>query len=211
VPCQCRQAHTPRRIVLTGGPGGGKTAVLELVQRTLCEHVKVLPEAAGIVFGGGFPRGGDPSVQRAAQRAIFHVQCELEAAAELGNPAIILCDRGTVDAVAYWPGPGDMWSELGTTLNAQQSRYAAVIHLRTPLAGYNHQNPLRIESPAEAGIIDARIATAWTGHPRRHFVDSTSDFLVKAQRAIGLIRAELPGCCRSHILAPDADAEPGAR
>jgi nucleoside-triphosphatase THEP1 len=43
-----------RRVVLTGGPGGGKTAVLELVQRTLCEHVKVLPEAAGMVFRGGF-------------------------------------------------------------------------------------------------------------------------------------------------------------
>ena len=212
VPCRCRAAHTPRRVVLTGGPGGGKTAVLELVQRTLCEHVKVLPEAAGIVFGGGFPRGGDPVVLRAAQRAIFHVQRELEASAEIGNPAIILCDRGTVDGVAYWPGPGDMWSELGTTLAAEQHRYAAVIHLRTPLVGYNHQNPLRIESSTEAGIIDERIAAAWTGHASRHVVGSTSDFLTKAQRAIELICAELPECCsRQTRAASDTAAAPVAR
>jgi hypothetical protein len=104
-----------------------------------------------MVFRGGFPRDGDPSIHRAAQRAIFHVQCELEAAADVGNPAIVLCDRGTVDGVAYWPGPSDMWAELGTTLAAQHDRYASVIHLRTPLVGYNHQNSLRIESQATNG------------------------------------------------------------
>ncbi|MEO7730300.1 MAG: hypothetical protein ABIY55_04965, partial [Kofleriaceae bacterium] len=66
----CTQPHTSRRIVLTGGPGAGKTAVLELMRRTLCKHVTVLPEAAGIVFGGGFPRGAVPVLRRASQRAI---------------------------------------------------------------------------------------------------------------------------------------------
>ena len=40
-------------MVLTGGPGAGKTAVLEVVRRTFCEHVTVLPEAASILFMGG--------------------------------------------------------------------------------------------------------------------------------------------------------------
>ncbi len=31
-------------MVLTGGPGAGKTAILELVRRTLCPHVALLPE-----------------------------------------------------------------------------------------------------------------------------------------------------------------------
>lgn len=44
------------RVVLTGGPGAGKTAVLELVRRAVCRHVRVLPEAASVVYGGGFPR-----------------------------------------------------------------------------------------------------------------------------------------------------------
>jgi len=200
-PCPCAERHVPRLIVLTGGPGGGKTAVLELVQRTLCEHVRVLPEAAGIVFGGGFPRGITPAARRAAQRAIFYLQCELETASRDGNPAVLLCDRGTVDGAAYWPGPEDMWETLGTTLAAQQGRYAAVVHMRTPLVGYNHRNPLRTESPAEAGVIDESIAAAWTGHPRRHFVDSTSDFMHKAARAVELIRDEIPACCRRHLVA----------
>ena len=55
-PCACEDAHTRRRIVMTGGPGAGKTAVLELVRVHFCEHIKVLNEAASIVFGGGFPR-----------------------------------------------------------------------------------------------------------------------------------------------------------
>jgi hypothetical protein len=163
-------------------------------------HVKVLPEAAGIVFGGGFPRGGAGDVQRAAQRAIFYVQRELEAAADADKPAIVLCDRGTVDGAAYWPGPQELWAAVGTTRDEQLARYHAVIHLRTPPAdaGYNQQNPLRIESALEAAAIDARIAEAWTGHPRRFLVEPTSDFLIKAARALQVLREELPECCRRH-------------
>src|SRR6266576_2679682 len=75
--------------------------------------------AAGIVFGGGFPRAETAGHRRAAHRAIFYVQCELEAAADEENPTVILCDRGTVDGGAYWPGPEDLWSCVGTTLAEQ--------------------------------------------------------------------------------------------
>jgi predicted ATPase len=112
-PCKCREPHAHRRIVLTGGPGAGKTAVLELIRQYFCAHVKVLPEAAGIVFGGGFPLGDALELRRAAQRAIFYVQRELEAAGDANNPAIVLCDRGTVDGAAYWPGPGELWAAVG--------------------------------------------------------------------------------------------------
>lgn len=67
-----------RRIVLTGGPGSGKTACIELARRVFSHHVTTLSEAAGIVFGGGFPREPDVIARRCAQRAIFHVQVELE-------------------------------------------------------------------------------------------------------------------------------------
>jgi predicted ATPase len=198
--CDCRDTHAHIRIVLTGGPGAGKTAVLELVRQHFCEHVHVLPESAGIVFGGGFPRSTDPHALRAAQRAIFHVQRELEAAADPLNAAILLCDRGTVDGAAYWPGPDDLWGSVGTTLDEQLRRYDAVIHLRSPGAhgGYNHQNPLRLESATQAREVDERLLHAWAGHPRRFIVEPASDFLVKAKRVLDLLRAELPECCRSH-------------
>jgi predicted ATPase len=198
-PCECQQEHRSKRIVLTGGPGAGKTAVLELIRQHFCEHIRVLPEAASILFGGGFPRGQSAGERKASQRAIFAVQRQLESSAEAANnAAIVLCDRGTVDGFAYWPGPEDFWREVGTTRVAELRRYAAVIHLRPPAAGagYNHLNPLRIESAGQAAVIDERIFLAWEGHPRRFLIESAPSFLEKAARALEVIREELPPCCR---------------
>ena len=200
-PCACRHTtHSPRLVVLTGGPGAGKTAVLELVRRAFCRHVVVLPEAASIVFGGGFPRRSELPLRRAAQRAIARVQRELERAfLEIGEAAVILCDRGTLDGVAYWPDGADSYFEgLGTWREAEMQRYSAVIHLRPPneQQGYDHRNPLRTETAEAAARIDATIEHAWRDHPRRVFVESTDDFITKVQRAAEAIRAEVPSCCR---------------
>lgn len=198
--CPCRQPHPRRRIVLTGGPGAGKTAVLELVRQHFCEHVHVLHESASIVFGGGFPRRPHGEGRRAAQRAIFHVQRELEAVEEGENAAIVLCDRGTVDGAAYWPGPSDLWSSVGTTLADELARYNAVIHLRTPSMGegYNHVNPLRLESAGEAAAIDERLLHVWTTHPRRFVIEAHAAFLDKARHVLDILRNELPECCNHH-------------
>ena len=214
-PCDCRNRHRPRRVVLTGGPGAGKTAVLELIRLFFCEHVKTLPEAAGIVFGGHFPRSDVPLSRQAAQRAIFHIQRELEAVADLENAAVVLCDRGTVDCAAYWAGDGDLFSAVGTTRAIELARYDAVIHLRTPTspAAYNHDNPLRLESIEQAGAIDVQIASQWAEHPRLFVVEPTEDFLQKAARALAILRDEVPECCRHHVrrfLWDDGvSAEPG--
>lgn len=199
--CGCSTSHgTPRLVVLTGGPGAGKTAVLELIHHHFCEHVAVLPEAASIVFGGGFPRRTSVIGRQAAQRSIFRVQRELERLAlEEGSASIILCDRGTLDGAAYWPGDSpSFFRENETSLDAELARYAAVIHLRTPPAGngYNHANALRIESAREAAAIDAKILDLWAAHPRRYVVESTRYFLEKAARVVALVRAEVPECCR---------------
>ena len=64
--CACgRTFHETRLIAVTGGPGAGKTAVLEMALRSFCTHVGVLPEAAGVVFGGGFPRHDSEVARRA--------------------------------------------------------------------------------------------------------------------------------------------------
>lgn len=212
--CECAATHQSRRVVLTGGPGGGKTAVLELIRQSFCEHVKVLPEAAGVVFGGGFPREEDVACKQAAQRAIFYIQRELEATADSHNPTIVLCDRGTLDGLAYWPGsPDEFWSSLGTSSAAEQlARYDAVIHLRTPRLedGYNQQNPLRTESAAAAAEIDARILRVWEAHPRRFVVEPAAAFLDKAARVLALLRAEMPACCRTHVIRELRDHDVGA-
>ncbi|HET8936462.1 MAG TPA: ATP-binding protein [Polyangiales bacterium] len=195
--CHCTRSHPRKRIVLTGGPGAGKTAVLELARQYFCKHVLVLPEAAGILFGGGFPRSTVAFERAAAQRAIFRVQRELELiGGHRDEVAVVLCDRGTVDGAAYWPGPVSMWESLGEEREGELARYHSVIHLQTPTANdYNHSNPLRIESAEEATRIDERILSAWEGHPRRQVIASTHDFLEKAKLAVARLRSELPACC----------------
>ena len=204
VPCRCvHGAHTTRFVVLTGGPSAGKTAILETLLRSLCTHLAVLPEAASIVFGGGFPRHDSLAGRRAAQRAIYHVQREVEQiVSDEGQVAIALCDRGTLDGLAYWPDSEEAWFEaLGTTLQAELARYSAVLHLRTPAAseGYDTSNALRIESAVEAAAIDTRILRAWSGHPRRFVIECASEFIAKVTEAVAIVRGEMPGCCRAHV------------
>lgn len=204
-PCKCeRPYHECHLVVLTGGPGAGKTAVLELARKSLCEHVAVLPEAASIVFGGGFPRGISEVAREASQIVIFHTQSGLERIA-IGEKraAVALCDRGTIDGLAYWPGAEEeYWKATGTTREREMERYHAVIHLRTPSAsqGYNLSNPVRIESNADAVRLDERLIQVWQGHPRHYVVESSTDFLSKAQMALELIRQQLPVCCQAHEL-----------
>jgi predicted ATPase len=203
--CSCTDEHsTSRRIVITGGPGAGKTAVLELARQVLCRHVAILPEAAGIVFGGGFPRETAAAARRAAQRAIFHVQRELETLADASGSAIVLCDRGTVDGSVYWCGEGNLFEAAGTTAADELARYDLVIHLRSPsrTRGYNRTNPLRLETPEAAHELDQLILAAWSPHPRRVIVDPHRRFIDKAAHVLDAIRAELPPCCAQGINPP---------
>lgn len=178
-------------IVITGGPGAGKTAVLEMAKRLLDARVIILPEAASIIFGGGFWRLPSLTAKSAAQRAIFHVQSELENLVfDEGTWNMGLCDRGTLDGLAYWPRDEHLFWEMSqTSFEKEINKYYAVIHLRSPTdaCGYNHTNPLRVETAQVAIGIDEKIAAIWKKHPRYQAINSNKDFLTKAQAAIDLI------------------------
>jgi hypothetical protein len=191
-----------QRIALTGGPGAGKTAALEAARRHFCQHVGFVPETASILFRGGFPRRAHEAGRAAAQRAIYHVQLELEDVVSLDDsPEVLVCDRGTVDGLAYWPGaPDDFWRQLGTSREVELARYDTVIHLRTaPPSRYVLSDPLRVEDAALAQAIDARIEGAWAGHPHRHFVEARLDFIAKIRQTLQVIREHLPPSCLEHV------------
>ena len=95
-----------RLVVITGGPGSGKTALLELVRRHFHVRVAVLPEAASILFGGGFPRLSSETGRRCAQRAIFFVQRQLERMGQDEAAArLVLCDRARSTVWPIGPAP----------------------------------------------------------------------------------------------------------
>ena len=172
------------RIVLTGGPGGGKTTAADLFRREIGERVVLVPEAATILFQGGFPRSRDPRAQRFAQTAIFHVQRDLEEVqASLYPGRALLCDRGTVDGAAYWPGePHDYFNAVGTTLDAEFRRYDAVIFFESAAVGgatIEGGNPMRNESVEEAVALDGKLRALWSRHPRFVLVPHNPSFFKK--------------------------------
>lgn len=177
------------RVVLTGGPGGGKTTAADLFRREMGDGVVVVPEAATLLFSGGFPRSRESSARRAAQRAIYHVQKNLEdAKAALFPGRTLLCDRGTLDGVVYWPdGAEGFYAEVGTTLATELERYDAVIFFETAAAGdlfVEGPNPIRIEDRSEAMMLDRALRAVWEKHPRFHLVPHQSSFLKKLEGAL---------------------------
>lgn len=182
------------RIVVTGGPGGGKTTAADLFRREIGGRVVVVPESATLLFGGGFPRYDDRPAREAAQRAIFHVQRNLEDVQAAAFPdRILICDRGTVDGQAYWPQEsGDFFAAMGTTVAAELARYDAVIFFETAAVGGLHiegGNPTRIESLQQAVDLDHRLRVAWQAHPRFVLVPHNHSFFHKITIGLGAIES----------------------
>jgi hypothetical protein len=172
-----------------------------MARRYFCHHVVLLPEAASIVFGGGFPRIQSPVGLRAVQRAIYRVQLEMEGLALRDpNVCMVICDRGTIDGLAYWPGDRQrFFEEFGGSLEQEAARYSAVIHIATPeTAAFYHKSTIRHESLNQAREIDLRIRRIWKGHQRQIIVHPETDFLKKAAYAINMMRGEVPTCCRGN-------------
>ena len=198
--CHCKEIrHKTKWVVLTGGPGAGKTAILQIAQRTFCRHVMVLPESASILLAGGFLKSQSVSGRCAFQRAVYHVQKQLEYfAANEKDCALILCDRGSLDSLGYWPNSEkEFFEQMHTSIDKELKVYDKVIHVQTPSLehGYNHQNPVRVESADEAAALDRRIQSIWNRHRNFQTVNSSSDFLEKSKKVMELIRSEIPECC----------------
>ncbi len=180
------------RIVLTGGPGGGKTTAGDLFRREMEDRVALVPEAATMMFSGGFPRVAKPEAIHAVQRAVYHVQIHLEEALIAQHPEqILLCDRGTVDGAAYWPEGSDaFFKDIGSTLERELSRYDAVIFFETAAVGQmsiEGGNPTRNESLEQAVKLDRKLRTLWSQHKRFILVPHNTSFFKKISFGLAVL------------------------
>ncbi|HEV2294585.1 MAG TPA: ATP-binding protein [Tepidisphaeraceae bacterium] len=163
-----------KRIVLTGGPGAGKTIIAARLAAEIPDRLALVPEAATQVYTELQTRWDrlDPLGRRDVQRRIYRLQREQEdrLAAEHPNKTLLL-DRGTIDGAAYWPeGAEDYWRDLGTTHDVELARYDAVIFLQTSAAlglyDGDHSNFCRFEDAEAAIASDNLLLQLWSAHPR---------------------------------------------
>lgn len=179
------------KIAITGGPSGGKTTLIETLKKEMGSKISVVPEAASILYKGGFPRTKTPTGRTHAQRAIYFTQKEIEDLTidESANE-IIVCDRGSLDSIAYWPETeDDFFKNINSNKPTELNRYEWVIHLDTAaLDGYDTSNPIRTETHQEAMTLNEKIKMAWNGHKQRIIITSNDDFLMKMMKSIQVVK-----------------------
>ena len=188
-------AHPARRVVLTGGPGAGKTHITGLLAERYPQRFFAVPESATHVYTAAGTRWDRLTIdqRRQTQRQIYRNQIEQEARLLADHPGhTLLLDRGTIDGAAYWPdGPADYWADLGTTLDAQLARYDRVILLETAAAlgiyDGSVSNAIRFEDAAGAVASGLRLRDLWERHPRLDHVPAAKTIEAKIAAVVALL------------------------
>lgn len=193
-----------KRIVLTGATGAHKTTILKVMA---ANGFTVLPEAASILWDGGWPWRDIPEGRSSiiTQLAIAQVQISMETLQNV-LPGDVVQDRGFLDQVAYSSlarGFGEntdlddvhvaveafcrAWGSTWT-LNDVYKRYDGVILLRLPEEEeWIDNNPNRLEDYEEALESEQRLCALWGFHPYYCEVDGTLDVIQKIQKVDSLI------------------------
>lgn len=167
------------KIVLSGGPSGGKSRAIKMLIPKLNEYgYKVYPvfESAEEVLSEGFDR--DKPVYE-FQKAIALNQLKREKEIENSIPenenAVIICDRGLMDARVYLDDEDfeRIKTELGMSEIDLRDRYDAVFHMdstsNSSKSAYINGG-IRIESESEAQSINEKSLRAWCGNPHYRFI-----------------------------------------
>jgi CYTH domain-containing protein/predicted ATPase len=193
------------KIVITGGPCGGKSTGLSRIEKHftgLGYHVIFVNETATeMITSGAVPwMGRNIDFQNALlsiQRNKERVYTDWAALLDKEN-VLIVCDRGALDNKAYMSP--DEFSAVLATLKTNEielrDNYDAVFHLVTAAKGAvefytTANNEARTETPEEAIILDDKLIAAWTGHPHLRVIDNADKFENKIGNLISEIASFL--------------------
>ncbi len=186
-----------KKIVLTGGPSGGKSTTIRRLQQTMPE-VLCAPEVATMLLSGGFPAPShefpwsyswQKNFQRAVAAAQIAIETECERRVVSTNQKAIVYDRGLLDGASYLRGGiRELEDITQLTEAAMLDRYDSVIHLPSSAAkglnSYNKaSNKHRFEEASEALALEGRVLSAWDNHLDRIIID-TIDPLIAVMGAI---------------------------
>ena len=195
------------KIVITGGPRGGKSVVLRAIEESFPEEVVVVPEVATMLLSSGFPTPESHLTWSAEwrdlfQRTIAEVQPRHEMAWELvareREAKLLVCDRGLLDGAAYTPGGRHEFARRhGVDLNDATGRYNAVVHLESTAVGepeaYEAErtagNEVRFEDVEEAAKLDQVTWDVWRDHPGARRLECLRGLEGKRNAVLSLVRA----------------------
>ena len=189
------------KIVLTGGPAGGKTTLISRVLKEFNQtdgwRVITIPETAtDLISGFGIKPFGNCMSMLEFQDFVVDDQLHKEKlalqAAEVvpETNVLLLYDRALMDNKAYITDDeyDRVISRFGLNNDDVLAKYDAVIHLVTCAKGaefaYNLDNGARTESLEHAVEMDDKTLRAWSPHPNLKIVDNTVDFEKKIRRAM---------------------------
>ncbi len=192
---------TVSKIVLTGGPCGGKTTALCYLQQKLTEYgfcVFIVPESATLLMNAGITTQNRilelEDFQTAILNMTFQTENLIEAMAQKASPdkKVIIYDRGIMDAMAYMPK--DMFEKIiaerkMTITEIRDGRYDAIFHLQTaaidaPEFYTLENNSVRIETSEEARKVDGKILQSWIGCPHLRVVNNSTNFEHKLKKLL---------------------------
>jgi predicted ATPase len=173
------------RIVLTGGPGGGKTTTLNYLRENY-PSLYIEPEAATIVLQSGFPvpneeRPWTYEWQLAFQEAVRGVQLGLDDLADVEAPRVgaeaIIQDRSHVDAAVYYKNIKAYEIHAKTKLIRQLGRASIVFFLPTFAGTPNFDpraNPHRFEEQQTMIELSNNLEEIWKAHPRLYKIEAST-------------------------------------
>lgn len=188
------------KIVLTGGPCGGKSTAVERIKEELHKvgyTVLYVNEAATELIKGGVAPW-TCGTHKDFQHAVLSVQQAKEHAVERAaatmtdkEKILIICDRGALDNKAYLEDGAysQFLREIGINEVELRDSYDGVFHLVTAANGAEafyttENNAARTETLEEARELDRRLIAAWTGHPHLRVIDNSTNFEGKMRRLV---------------------------
>ncbi|MBO2526480.1 MAG: hypothetical protein CW341_12460 [Bacteroidetes bacterium] len=192
------------RIALTGGPCAGKSTVLKRIRQKYEDKgyaVYLLPESATLFIEAGadfLTKDANLSYITEESKLEFQLQMEksmTRIAEACGKPALLICDRGTMDTAAYMPA--DVWQHIKEDIGQDERQlrdehYDAVLHICTAAKGAEdfytlYNNKCRSESVEVARDVDDRILAVWKGHPSLHIIQAEICFEDKIQHVLKVL------------------------
>lgn len=200
-----KQIHS---FVLTGGPSGGKTSGLSIIEQELGNrgyYVLVVPETATELIPTGIRPFGNSLDNLDFQHVLLEKQLFKEElyrnTANLyipSNNIVILHDRGIIDNKSYMT-PSEFRTllyQFGMNEVSARDRYDAVFHLVTAADGAEEfytleNNVARTETPKQARQLDRKGIANWTGHPHLRVIDNSTDFKRKMSRLMNEVYSAL--------------------